>query len=301
VHQSEAELEAQLIQQLVGLDYARVQIADEAGVLSNLKDQLGTFNATTFSEREFDIILNHLAKGNVFEKAKTLRDRFQFTRSGGSSVVSMQKDILVSGSPDYLTFRFKGNGNSHSFMWYFTDIDNELFRLLIPYSTSNTEWQTITLPWNYAQADWSNPGAPLTFPITFRHLDIFLGGGDVNETILDSIYFDDLVADYFMEVKPEVPGLPSEFKLMRVYPNPFNAATRIEFQVLPQSNVDLAIYDITGRKIWWHHSTGNLNAGLRSLIWQGVDMQNQPAASGVYLLQLQSNGQQISRKLVLLE
>jgi len=80
-----------------------------------------------------------------------------------------------------------------------------------------------------------------------------------------------------------------------------NASTRIEFQVPPQAEVDLAIYDITGRKIWWHHSTGNLNAGLRSLIWQGVDMQNQPAASGVYLLQLQSNGQQISRKLLLMK
>ena len=248
---------------------------------------------------EMDMFTTRFLASAEFPGAAKLR--YKFTRSGGASVVSMQKDILVSGSPDYLTFRFKGNGYSHSFMWYFTDIDNELFRLLIPYSTSNTDWQTITLPWNYAQADWSNPGAPLTFPITFRHLDIFLGGGDVNETILDSIYFDDLVADYFMETTPESPAVPAEFKLNRVYPNPFNASTRIEFQVPPQAEVDLAIYDITGRKIWWHHSTGNLNAGLRSLIWQGVDMQNQPAASGVYLLQLQSNGQQISRKLLLMK
>ena len=84
-HQSEAQLEEQLIQQLDGLGYSRVQIHSEQAVLDNLQFQLGVFNKTTFSDREFDIILNHLAKGNVFEKAKTLRDRFQFTRDDGES------------------------------------------------------------------------------------------------------------------------------------------------------------------------------------------------------------------------
>ena len=85
VNQTEAELEAQLIKQLVGLDYDRIKVHDEASVLANLRTQLGAFNKTSFSDREFDIILNHLAKGNVFEKAKTLRDRFQFTRDDNTS------------------------------------------------------------------------------------------------------------------------------------------------------------------------------------------------------------------------
>jgi type I restriction enzyme, R subunit len=85
VHQSEAELEAKLIQQLVGLGYSKVQVTNEQGVLDNLKSQLELFNGLTFSSREFDVILNHLGKGNVFEKSKTLRDRFQFTRDDNSS------------------------------------------------------------------------------------------------------------------------------------------------------------------------------------------------------------------------
>ena len=76
VHQSEAELEEQLIQQLVGLGHTRVQISSEQDVLDNLHAQLGAFNSTQFSDSEFAKILNHLAKGNVFSKAKTLRDRF---------------------------------------------------------------------------------------------------------------------------------------------------------------------------------------------------------------------------------
>lgn len=54
-------------------------------MVSNLQSQLEIFNETTFTAKEFDAILNHLAKGNVFEKAKTLRDRFQLTKEDGTS------------------------------------------------------------------------------------------------------------------------------------------------------------------------------------------------------------------------
>ena len=83
--QSEAILENNLIKQLIGLGYESVQIHDAEGFLANLKTQLEVFNNTTFTTKEFDGILNHLAKGNVFEKAKTLRDRFQFSKEDGTA------------------------------------------------------------------------------------------------------------------------------------------------------------------------------------------------------------------------
>ncbi|MBE8723381.1 type I restriction endonuclease subunit R [Flavobacterium hungaricum] len=84
-HQSEAALEKNLIKQLVGLNYSSVKIQDGESLVSNLKSQLELFNETTFTAKEFDAILNHLAKGNVFEKAKTLRDRFQLDKEDGTS------------------------------------------------------------------------------------------------------------------------------------------------------------------------------------------------------------------------
>lgn len=83
--QSEAILENSLIKQLMGLGYAAVQIHDGEALLSNLKTQLELFNKTKFTPKEFDSILNHLAKGNVFEKAKTLRDRFHLAKEDGTS------------------------------------------------------------------------------------------------------------------------------------------------------------------------------------------------------------------------
>ncbi|MBA7526840.1 Type-1 restriction enzyme R protein [subsurface metagenome] len=83
--QPEAILENNLVKQLAGLGYSFVTIQNEESLLANLKSQLELFNNTTFSEKEFGTILNHLAKGNVFQKAKTLRDRFQLTRDNRES------------------------------------------------------------------------------------------------------------------------------------------------------------------------------------------------------------------------
>lgn len=88
--QSEAQLEAGLVNRLVGLGYERVVIESAQALKSNLKKQLeihnkAALNDQPLSEAEFNKVLNHLDKGNVFQRAKTLRDRFQFTRDDGSS------------------------------------------------------------------------------------------------------------------------------------------------------------------------------------------------------------------------
>ena len=84
-HQSEAILESNLITQLDQLGYASVKIQDGEAFVLNLKKQLEVFNTTTFTSKEFDAILNHLAKGSVFEKAKTLRDRYLLNKEDGTS------------------------------------------------------------------------------------------------------------------------------------------------------------------------------------------------------------------------
>ncbi len=83
--QSEAQLEASLVQRLTGLGYERVKITDADQLRANLKKQLEIHNSVELTDQEFAKVLNHLDRGNVFERAKTLRDRFQFTRDDGSN------------------------------------------------------------------------------------------------------------------------------------------------------------------------------------------------------------------------
>ena len=78
--QSEQQLENNLIAQLETLGFDRVQIEDEDALLKNLQTQLENHNGVTLSDGEFKQILNKLAKGNIFEKAKILRDRVDYTR-----------------------------------------------------------------------------------------------------------------------------------------------------------------------------------------------------------------------------
>lgn len=83
-HQSEQQLEKNLIERLNRLGFESVQIEDSNALIKNIKSQLEKFNATEFSDAEFVKILNHLNKGDRFQKAKTLRDRFVLKRDDES-------------------------------------------------------------------------------------------------------------------------------------------------------------------------------------------------------------------------
>jgi len=83
--QSEQALENALIEQLGTLGYSFVSIPDEAALKANLKTQLEKHNQTTFSDFEFQQIMHHLDKGNVFERAKILRDKMCLSRDNGET------------------------------------------------------------------------------------------------------------------------------------------------------------------------------------------------------------------------
>ncbi len=70
--QSEAELEQQLIGRLTGLGYEPVTLRNAEDLKANLKTQLEKHNHIKLSDTEFKSILNHLDKGNVFDRAKRL-------------------------------------------------------------------------------------------------------------------------------------------------------------------------------------------------------------------------------------
>lgn len=84
--QSEALLEGDLLTRLIGLGYAPVTLPDMPALHANLRAQMGIQNNINFSDAEFARVLNHLDKGNVFERAKTLRGRMHLLRDDGTSI-----------------------------------------------------------------------------------------------------------------------------------------------------------------------------------------------------------------------
>ena len=90
-YQSEAELENQLIKQLINQDYASVQINNYDQLLENFRIQFAEFNKdklgdNPLSDKEWDRLLNYMLGRTVFESAKVLRDKYVLERDDGSKV-----------------------------------------------------------------------------------------------------------------------------------------------------------------------------------------------------------------------
>jgi type I restriction enzyme, R subunit len=85
--QPEQVLEDKLVAQLIGLDYTRVAVTDDASMLANLRTQLEAFNKTKLTDGEFTKVLHHLNKSSgVFAKAHILRDRMKLDKEDGDTV-----------------------------------------------------------------------------------------------------------------------------------------------------------------------------------------------------------------------
>ena len=82
--ESEAVLEAKLIDRLSENGYQRINIKNEEELNANFKVQLEKLNGCELTDEEFDRVLSHLDSGSIFDKAKKLRDHFFIEREGES-------------------------------------------------------------------------------------------------------------------------------------------------------------------------------------------------------------------------
>ena len=94
--------------------------------------------------------------------------------------------------------------------------------------------------------------------------------------------------------------VPEEFALAQNFPNPFNASTSIAFQLALPSQVELAIYSISGQRVSTLISD-TLPAGHHRLQWDGHNDRGEPVASGAYLYQLLAGDFAATRQLTLLK
>ncbi|MCC7261387.1 MAG: T9SS type A sorting domain-containing protein, partial [Candidatus Latescibacteria bacterium] len=84
------------------------------------------------------------------------------------------------------------------------------------------------------------------------------------------------------------------------YPNPFNPATTLRYQLAEAGPVRLAIYNATGTQVRLLVSQPQA-AGVYEVVWDGRDEQGRNAASGLYLGRLETGTTQQTQKLLLLK
>ena len=76
--------------------------------------------------------------------------------------------------------------------------------------------------------------------------------------------------------------IPTEYTLQQNYPNPFNPSTTIKYTLPKESNVQLSIYDITGREVRTL-VTVNQVVGYKEVLWNGKDNNGSQVSSGIYI------------------
>ena len=90
---------------------------------------------------------------------------------------------------------------------------------------------------------------------------------------------------------------PGTIGLDQTRPNPFTSETWITYSVSRETLVDLAIYDVTGRRVTTLVSE-RVRGGDHRVCWNGLDAAGKRVASGIYLLRIETPERRLSHKVV---
>ena len=97
------------------------------------------------------------------------------------------------------------------------------------------------------------------------------------------------------DIQQETGELPESIKLHQNYPNPFNPATTISFYLPERSQVRLGIYNVVGQQVGMLKDE-QMTEGDHTVVWNAIDM-----PSGIYIVQLETSGNVLTRKITLIK
>jgi hypothetical protein len=83
------------------------------------------------------------------------------------------------------------------------------------------------------------------------------------------------------------------------YPNPFNSKISFFLFISNKEEVNLSVYDITGKRVFDKISV--LNPGFRKITWDGVDNNSTILPTGIYLVRLSVGEKLFTKKITILK
>ena len=125
--------------------------------------------------------------------------------------------------------------------------------------------------------------------------------GDLDLVVLDPILggvhvLKSSLGEQVTAVLTPVVARPAQHRLGDSYPNPFNPAVVIPLDLAKDAaGVSLTVYDVLGRRVRqvWQ---GPLGAGRHRFTWDGRDAAGKAVAAGVYIYQVEIDGQVEAKK-----
>jgi fibronectin type 3 domain-containing protein len=93
---------------------------------------------------------------------------------------------------------------------------------------------------------------------------------------------------------------PHEFTLTQNFPNPFNPATTIRYELPEQANVVLKVYNMLGQEVVILVNETQ-QAGYHTILWNGQSSAGHSVASGLYIYRLEAGAFARARKMLLIK
>ena len=94
--------------------------------------------------------------------------------------------------------------------------------------------------------------------------------------------------------------LPAKFAVYENYPNPFNPATQISFDLTEQSATEVTVWNLLGQKVSTLFA-GDLSAGHHTVTFDGHNTNGSLLPSGVYIYRVESGRNVSTKKMMLLK
>ena len=94
--------------------------------------------------------------------------------------------------------------------------------------------------------------------------------------------------------------LPAKFAVYENYPNPFNPATQISFDLTEHSATEVTVWNLLGQKVSTLFA-GDLSAGHHTVTFDGHDANGSLLPSGVYIYRVESGSNVSTKKMMLLK
>ncbi len=146
-------------------------------------------------------------------------------------------------------------------------------------------------------------GYTLVIPIDASLEDQILQIGFMNTATLyqsSGIFYDNL--EFRLSTAVDDPVSPAAIgaTLSQNFPNPFNPKTQIDFELMRSTSVELAVFDIEGRRLATLVD-GQRDAGSYQETWDGMTDNGVAAPSGHYWYRLTTATEQVSRGMLLMK
>jgi hypothetical protein len=133
----------------------------------------------------------------------------------------------------------------------------------------------------------------------YNFMDESVASGMIYEYMLESI---NVNGEHFEEQTIEVTvPVPTEYVLFNNYPNPFNPATSLKFQLPQNCAVTISVYNINGQLIKTLLNNVNYTPGEYVVKWNGDNQIGHKVASGIYIYRFTADTYSKIGRMVLLK